>query len=137
MKYDTRQQQYRPYVCNQIFYSHFLTPCNVYELAGISITRGELPMRRRKQNKKSSVKKWLDQFDIPEDVVLDIPRITLLDNTEMRVENYKAILEYEESGIKLACKEKLIQIHGEKLNITVITDDEISISGTITGFSFA
>ncbi len=94
-------------------------------------------MRRRKQNKKSSVKKWLDQFDIPEDVVLDIPRITLLDNTEMRVENYKAILEYEESGIKLACKEKLIQIHGEKLNITIITDDEISISGTITDFSFA
>lgn len=94
-------------------------------------------MRRRKQNKKSSVKKWLDQFDIPEDVVLDIPRITLFDNTEMRVENYKAILEYEETGIKLACKEKLIQINGEKLNITVITDDEISISGIITGFSFA
>lgn len=94
-------------------------------------------MKRRKENKKKGAKKWINQFDIPEDVVFDIPRITLYDNTEMRIENYKAILEYEETGIKLACKEKLIHISGEKLNITVITDDEISIGGIITSFSFA
>lgn len=94
-------------------------------------------MKRRKENKKKGAKKWINQFDIPEDVVFDIPRITLYDNTEMRIENYKAILEYEETGIKLACKEKMIQISGQKLNITVITDDEISIGGIITGFSFA
>lgn len=94
-------------------------------------------MKRRKQNKTKTTKKWMNQFDIPEDVVFDIPRIMLYDNTEMRIENYKAILEYEETGIKLACKEKLIQISGQKLNITVITDDEISIGGIITGFSFA
>jgi len=94
-------------------------------------------MKRRKQNKKTAAKKWIGKFDIPEDVVFDIPRITLYDNTEMRVENYKAILEYEETGIKLACKDKLIHINGQKLNITIITDDEISIGGMITGFSFA
>ncbi len=91
---------------------------------------------KRKRKKESVSKKIVNSLNIPEDVVFDIPRMTLYDNREMRIENYKTILEYEETNIKLALKEKFLEILGEKLEITVITDDEISIKGTITSILF-
>ncbi len=94
-------------------------------------------MKRRKQSKKNTAKKLIGRFDIPQDIVFDIPRIMLCDNTEMRIENYKTILEYKDTEIQLACKEKLIHVQGEKLDITIITDDEISIKGMIQSISFA
>lgn len=94
-------------------------------------------MKKRKKNKEPLSKKIVGRFDIPEDVIFDIPRITVCDNTEMRIENYKTVLEYEDTAIKLACKEKFIHIYGKDLNITIITDDEVSIKGIITNIEFA
>lgn len=94
-------------------------------------------MKRQQHHKKPIIKSLIGKFDVPEDVLFDIPRITLYDNTELRIENYKAILEYEENGIKLACKEKCILITGSKLDITIITDDEISVKGNIKCIEFA
>lgn len=94
-------------------------------------------MKRRKKPRESLSKKIVGRFDIPEDVVFDIPRITICNNTEIRIENYKTVLEYEEDGVKLACKDKFIHINGKALNITVITDDEIGIKGIITSIEFA
>ena len=90
-------------------------------------------MKRRKKKSESISKKIVGRFDIPE----DIPRITVCDNTEIRIENYKTVLEYEETAIKLACKDKFININGKNLNITIITDDEISVKGIITAIEFA
>ncbi len=94
-------------------------------------------MKRRRKKGEPISKKIVGRFDIPEDVVFDIPRITVCDNTEIRIENYKTVLEYEETGIKLACKDKFININGKGLNITIITDDEISVKGIITSIEFA
>lgn len=91
---------------------------------------------RRKKKKEPLVKKIASRFDLPEDVLFDIPRTTLYDNSELRIENYKTVLEYEDTNIKLACKERFIQIAGTNLNITVITDDEISVKGIITSIEF-
>lgn len=94
-------------------------------------------MKRKKRKKEPLSKKLIGRFDIPEDVIFDVPRIMLLDNTEMRIENYKTVLEYEDKSIKLACKDKFISIYGTDLNITIITDDEISVKGIIKGFDFS
>ncbi len=94
-------------------------------------------MKKRKRKKEPISRKIIGRFDIPEDVIFDVPRICMCDNTELRIENYKTILEYEETEIKLACKDKFIHIAGHDLNITVITDVEISIKGIIKSVEFA
>ena len=94
-------------------------------------------MKRRKKHSEPISKKIAGRFDIPEDVVFDIPRITVCDNTEIRIENYKTVLEYEDTAIELACKDKFINVGGKDLNITIITDDEISVKGIITAIEFA
>ena len=51
--------------------------------------------RRKKQEPKK--RKFFAQFEIPDDIIFDVPRVTVLDNSEIRIENYKNILEYEEN----------------------------------------
>jgi len=94
-------------------------------------------MARRKKTKRNTPKKIIKKLDIPEDIIFDIPRITMLVPHELRIENYKNILEYENSKITLACKDTLIGISGENLEISLITDEEVSVTGTVFIMEFS
>ncbi len=93
--------------------------------------------RKRKKSKESFSQKFAKHLDLPTDVFLDIPRITILDNTEIRIENYKTVLEYEENKIQFACKTYIITVTGQNLAITLITDDEVGVCGLISSVSFS
>lgn len=92
---------------------------------------------RRKKAKRNVPKKIAKTLDIPEDVMLGVPRLTMMSNCELRIENYKSILEYETGKITLCTKDMLIAIGGEKLDIGIICDDEISVTGEILSMEFS
>ncbi len=94
-------------------------------------------MKRPKTKRRNIPKKIVKTLDIPEDIVFDIPRILMLSNTEIRIENYKSILEYESEKITLSSKDLIIELKGCGLNISIITDDEISICGNILAVNFS
>ncbi len=94
-------------------------------------------MARRKTKRRSVPKKIAKTLDIPEDILFDVPRILMTSNEDVRIENYKSILEYENEKITLMAKEFIIELHGKNLNITIITDDEISICGTVLSINFS
>ncbi len=82
---------------------------------------------------KSIKEKFSDMMELPKELLLDIPRITMLGNEDVFVENYKGIIEYCEDIIRLNNK---INIYGTKLNVEEITDMEILISGKINTIEF-
>ncbi len=92
---------------------------------------------RRKKAKRNVPKKIAKTLDIPEDVMLGSLRLTMMSNRELRIENYKSILEYETDKITLNTKDMLIAIGGEKLDIGVICDDEILVTGEISSLEFS
>ncbi len=94
-------------------------------------------MRRPKAKRQSIPKKVAKTLDIPEDILFDIPRILMLSNSEIRIENYRSILEYEAEKITLCSKNLIIELKGENLDIAVITDDEISITGNVLCVNFS
>jgi len=94
-------------------------------------------MKRRKAKKRNIPKKIAKTLDIPEDILFDVPRIIMTSNSDLRIENYKSILEYEPDKITLMTKDFIIEILGKSLNITIITDDEISIFGTVLAINFS
>ena len=93
--------------------------------------------RKRKKIKEPFSQKVAKHLDVPSDVFLDIPRITMQHNTELRIENYKTVLEYEETKIQFACKTYIITVTGQNLTITLITDDEVGVCGLISSVSFS
>ena len=94
-------------------------------------------MKRKQQKERKKIREHLsDTLAIPEDILLDLPRITSGGNRELEIENYKTVLEYLDSSIQLNCKDYVIKICGKKLEITSITDESVCIRGVISSISF-
>lgn len=75
-------------------------------------------------------------FDLPEDIVMDIPSIKMIGNNEVFIENHKGILEYTSKILRLNSKLGDIKITGNELKIIEISQDEISINGIINSVEF-
>ncbi len=86
---------------------------------------------KKRRVKKSAAERVSGFLDVPLDMVADVPRITLNDNRELTVENYKSIEGYEPEEIRLRSKHYRIIITGRDLQVVAITDEEILVHGTI------
>ncbi len=75
-------------------------------------------------------------LELPKDIVLDLPKITLIGNLEMSVENHKGIIEYTDEKIRISIKDGILIILGQELSIKTILDEEIKIKGKIDSIEF-
>lgn len=77
-----------------------------------------------------------EKFDLPKDVVLNLPKITIVGNNEITIENHKGIILFERDIIKVNTKVKVINIEGENFEILYIGDSTITISGRFKSVSY-
>ena len=68
---------------------------------------------------------------LPKDVVLHLPRITLLGNVQCCVENHQGILQYTPQLVGLQAGQYRIYIEGAELVITSLTAEVIYVEGRI------
>lgn len=87
----------------------------------------------KKKKERNIAGKISGLLEVPLDIVADVPRITINDNRELTVENYKSIESYEPEEIRLRSKSYRIDIHGRALQIVAITDEEILVKGIVSG----
>lgn len=77
-----------------------------------------------------------DMLELPKDLVLDLPRIVIIGQRELHLENHKGIIEYGDSCIKINLARGFLEIEGEGLEIKLIMQDEVSITGIISSLHF-
>ena len=83
-------------------------------------------------NKLDNLKKTLtDALELPLDIALDMPKITITGNLRVDISNHKGIVEYNKDLIRINTGLGLIKIHGESMEIKNILMEEISIIGLI------
>ena len=80
-------------------------------------------------NKK--VKKLASFFDLPKEIVLDYPYISLVGHEELNIQNYKSLLEYSQNRIRISTTTGAIKIEGSGLQIKYITAENVKIKGII------
>ncbi|MBQ3038471.1 MAG: sporulation protein YqfC [Clostridia bacterium] len=86
--------------------------------------------------KKTVREKLAEVTELPKDFVMNMPRITLLGNKEIEIDNYKGILEYNTDIIRLSANKKQIVITGDELVITGLELNTIFIGGNIFKIEF-
>ncbi|NPV72822.1 MAG: sporulation protein YqfC [Pelotomaculum sp.] len=86
--------------------------------------------------KKKVKRQFSDFLEIPGDVVLDMPRITLVGNIQLLVENHRGIIEYTPEGVRIGVGEGELAVTGENLALRNIIPDELCIEGVIRTLSF-
>lgn len=72
-----------------------------------------------------------DAMDIPKEVLLDTVLISCIGNRELTLENYKSILEYSDTCIRVKANPKPVKITGTRLELRNITRDLLYIVGHI------
>ncbi|HYE08968.1 MAG TPA: sporulation protein YqfC [Patescibacteria group bacterium] len=75
-------------------------------------------------------------LELPKDIILDVAKVTLIGSNNIAVENHKGILEYNEDQIRVNTSSGILTIHGSKLNIKSILQEEITITGEINSVSY-
>ena len=71
----------------------------------------------------------INQFlEMPEEIVTDIPKITILGFEEILIENYKNILEYDDVFIKINTHIGAININGFNLKLIQMNKEDLMIN---------
>ena len=94
------------------------------------------PLEPEKQPKASLKEKFSEILDLPKEIVLNIPKLTIVGNGDMMLENYKSIIEYDNSRIRINTGIGVVRITGSRLLIREITSEDIIICGEINGLEF-
>ena len=87
-----------------------------------------------KQYKKGRAKmreKMTNLLSLPKEVALNLPLILATGRGEVSIENYKNLIEFTETKIRINTSAGALTIEGERLNLKQITTEHILITGKI------
>lgn len=87
-------------------------------------------------NKTSLKSRISDVTNIPKDVILGVPLVQLVGQEEFYIENYRGILEYTNTFIRIQTKIGQIHICGKELEIIYYTNDEMKVIGRIESLAY-
>ncbi len=97
--------------------------------------------RRRKKEKqkepKANIKeKVTELLELPKEIVLNVPKLTMIGNSNLIIENYKGIIEYDDRRVRVNTGIGVIKLTGERMVIKEITSEDIMIDGEIQSMEF-
>ena len=92
---------------------------------GLSVKAGACIMRRNK------LKKLVKAFEIPEDVMGDLSRLTMLGNKQLLIENHRGIIEYTPTYIRLNLVDGFLVIKGTQLILGNLQAEQILVEGKV------
>ena len=88
------------------------------------------------KNKDIISRAMADLLEIPKDLVLDVPKITLIGQSELFLENHRGIIEYSSQRMRINLSRGFLEILGNQLEIKALLPDEIKIEGDINSCRF-
>ncbi|HHW74876.1 MAG TPA: sporulation protein YqfC [Firmicutes bacterium] len=91
-------------------------------------------MRRRKKGGFKEV--IADFFELPQEIILDLPRITLVGNMQLYIENHRGVISYDENEVRLSVNKGEVIIRGEGLQIENLLEEELLIKGMLESLSY-
>lgn len=85
-------------------------------------------MRRWRKNIRNLA---VTVMDLPQDLIFDMPRITIIGNAQITIENHRGLELFSSQLLRLRIEGGALEIAGENLVIRNILKNEVLIEGTI------
>lgn len=83
-------------------------------------------------NREQIKEKMVSAMDLPKDVIQNASVITILGRNELCIENYRGIIEYTDTLIRVQTRAGQIRIQGKRLRIQYYTNDEMKVTGALS-----
>jgi sporulation protein YqfC len=85
-------------------------------------------MKKWRQN----ITNWMTKtLELPADVVMDLPRITMIGQLHIYIENHQGVLRFTDQELRLRLKQGQLLIKGKDFVLKTILPEEILLEGTI------
>ncbi|MBP1999166.1 sporulation protein YqfC [Paenibacillus shirakamiensis] len=83
------------------------------------------------------LRKWsVDVLDLPQDLVFDLPRLTMIGNKQLLIENHLGVLHFSSEKLRLEINQGHLEVDGTGLMIKAIMPDEVLIEGFISNIQY-
>lgn len=76
---------------------------------------------------------WLD---LPKDIVLNLPKISMIGNMQLYIENHHGLIELGAEKVRISVSTGEVVINGDGLTVRAITRDEIYLDGNIQSIRY-
>ena len=86
--------------------------------------------------RKYTANKLIESLDLPQDIFLGLPVLSMMGNRELYLSNHRGILSYGQEEMTLLAKDIQIQVRGKGLNIVSYTKEDLTIQGYISSVDF-
>ena len=87
----------------------------------------------KKPRRSGLLEKTAEALDLPADALAGLPRLELVGDKELRMENHKGILAYGDREIHISGGSYVVKVTGEGLELRAMTGMELLITGRIAG----
>ncbi|KKK33154.1 sporulation protein YqfC [Mesobacillus campisalis] len=78
------------------------------------------------------IRNWMTQkMDLPPDVMMDLPRITMIGQIHIYIENHRGLLAFSDKELRLLLKQGQLLVKGKAFVIKTILPEEILLEGKI------
>lgn len=91
----------------------------------------------RKPRRTGLLEKTAELLDLPADALVGLPRLELVGDGELRIENHKGILAYGSEEIHVSGGAFLVKVTGQRLELRAMTGLELLITGKIEQIQLA
>lgn len=85
-------------------------------------------------------KRWrrelADFLELPREIILNQPRLTIVGTMQCLLENHRGVIEYTNEMIRIAVAEGEIILRGDNLVIRTLAGEEIAVEGKISSLDF-
>jgi len=83
------------------------------------------------EKKNRLMHEFANILEIPEDIFLNMPKITFIGSIQVYIENHRGVIEYTSEKLRVAVTGGEIEILGEDLVLKNILPDELLLEGKI------
>ncbi len=78
------------------------------------------------------IKSWMTtQMELPQDVMMDLPRITMIGQIHIYIENHRGLIAFSDKEVRLLLKHGQLLVKGKAFVIKTILPEEILLEGKI------
>ncbi|GGF07628.1 sporulation protein YqfC [Halobacillus andaensis] len=86
---------------------------------------------------QNQLRNWVSQyFDLPADVMLDLPRITTIGSLHAYVENCTGLLHFSDQEVRIQYRRGELSIKGKDLRIKMMLKEELLLEGELQSIDF-
>ncbi|HEX3015324.1 MAG TPA: sporulation protein YqfC [Desulfobacteria bacterium] len=75
-------------------------------------------------------------LDLPQDILLDVPKITVIGDQQVWIENHTGVVEYTAEKVRVNTGLGILAVTGSDFVLVKLSPNEIKVEGKLTGITF-